>query len=203
MLELLAVFRGKEVKNERCHAELEKETVEKTIGFLMILCFLAISNRASAATGICKVFYLGELGAGQTVSINAGLNSAGYTASVTANPTVNTLTNALMSSSKILYVHTHGAPGLLKCSYDTYVSVPLLPSSGLSMAYLSACESAAVSTTYGTSSAYKLYSLGVPRVLGFAGTVYVGVGNGSQGLDYFDKNFLIFFFSTSIAFSIL
>ena len=114
MLELLAVFRGKEVKMSAVMRNWRKKRLKKTIGFLMILCFLAVSNRASAATGICKVFYLSELGAGQTVSINASLNSAGYTASVTANPTVNTLTNALMGSSKILYVHTHGAPGLLK-----------------------------------------------------------------------------------------
>ena len=165
--------------------KMRKMAVSVAVGALI---FFVIN--VYAASGTCKVYYNSSLAVGESYSINTLLSYIGYSSSVSADPSTTTLNNTIKSSNKIMFIHTHGGPGCLECAGASYLYVTSMTSSGLSMAYLSACKSAAWSTTYGTSTAYKLNTLGVPRVVGFTNNIYAS--SQTNGIHRFNLEFFSF-----------
>ena len=136
----------------------------------MMACILFLYPINSyAASGICRCYWSNKnLAAGYINNISSTLNGYGYSSSVSMIPSKATMKSFIGSSNKVLYVQTHGRSGggAIECSNDEFLYATELTSGNLFMAYLSACQSAKYSSTYG-SFAYKLNLLGIPRVVGF------------------------------------
>ena len=143
------------------------EKIKNSIAIVLSCVLLMFPINSYAASGTCRCYWHTSLAAGHIYDINSILNGYGYSSNVSTMPSKATIKSIITSSNKVVFIHTHGLSGggAIQCS-DGMLYTTELTKGGIFMAYLSACQSAKYSSTYG-SFAYKLSLLGVPRVVGF------------------------------------
>lgn len=143
--------------------------------FLCIFAFI-LGNQTSKAytTKTARGYYISSSPSGIASNSKTIIDSAGigYTTSTAiADPSVYIFKNA-MNSHEAIFVHMHGAPGLVQlqasgyCLYGTTVSSWTSGCLSSRLVYLSSCQVGTVSATYGDFPAL-LCQKGVGTVISF------------------------------------
>ena len=111
----------------------------------------------------------------------------GYSPSVNSNSTVTNWKN-ITASSRVVFLHTHGLPGLFTLSTSADVTGNSISTMSFSntprLVYISACQTGAYSATNG-SVGYNLVSKGVDAVVAF--TTNVTASTNTNGIHRFNS----------------
>ena len=130
--------------------------------------------------------------------VNAGYTNNGYYADTTASNFYTAVAN-----NHAVYVHCHGSAGRINLSASTaYVTgnsiLSSLSSSSAKLVYLSACNSASTSTTYGNLCS-ALCTKGVSAAVGFTGIITASTA--INGIHYFNQNVVSYICNNTILYN--
>lgn len=151
--------------------------------FVFVGSSFAATNKNPTAVG----FYLSTFTKGIADEGPKHLSTHGYYYNIYADADVSQFTSAL-TNKDVIFVHTHGAPGLFQLSPSVYVYGNQIASSSISsnakLVYLSACKAGLSGSAYGNIGS-AMVNKGVDSVAAF--TEYISASTDTNGIHRFNS----------------